>query len=111
VLGFAPLTQPQPLEELKLFQGISFDHISLTSVADHLIHARLRFYIGNHDTRVGTDACYHFIHYLTEVAFNSGIRSPTVELILYPSIGYKGHGTPPVIFYEGADWIKGQIMI
>lgn len=110
VLGFAPLTQPQPLEELKSIQGISFDQVSLASVLEHLIYTRLRFYIGNHDTRVGTDACYQFIRQLTEAAFNKGIRSPTVELIIYPSVGYKGHGTPPHIFYDGADWIKQQLM-
>lgn len=110
VLGFAPLTQPQPLEELESIEGISFDKISLTSVVNHLIRTHLRFYIGNHDARVGTDACYHFIHQLTETAFNAGIRSPTVELIIYPSIGHKGHGTPPSIFQEGADWIKRQLM-
>jgi pimeloyl-ACP methyl ester carboxylesterase len=110
ILGFSPLTEPQPLEELKLFQGSSFDQIALTSVVDHLVHARLRFYIGNHDIRVGTDACYQFIRTLTEAAVHKGIRSPAVELIIYPSIGHKGHGTPPSIFHEGADWIKQQLM-
>ncbi len=108
VLGFAPLTQPQPLEELKHSTKVSFDQIALTSLVDRLIHTRLRFYIGNHDTRVGTDACYYFIRELTEAAFNKGVRSPTAELIIYPSIGHKGHGTPSVIFQDGADWIKEQ---
>lgn len=106
VLGFAPLTKPNPLEELKSFPELSFDKISLTSVAEKLIHTRLRFYIGNHDMRVGTDACFQFIQHLTEVAFNHGIRSPAVELIVYPSIGHKGHGTPSPIFHDGANWIK-----
>jgi esterase FrsA len=110
VLGFAPLTQPKPLEELKSFPELSFDQISLTSIAEKLIHTRLRFYIGNHDMRVGTDACFHFIHHLTEVAFNHGIRSPTIELMIYPSIGHKGHGTPPHIFHDGANWIKQQLI-
>lgn len=110
VLGFAPLTQPKPLEELQSFPELSFDQISLTAIAEKLIHTRLRFYIGNHDQRVGTDACFHFIHHLTEVAFNHGIRSPAVELMIYPSIGHKGHGTPPHIFHEGADWIKQQLI-
>lgn len=109
VLGFAPLTQPKPLEELKSFPAHSFDHISLTSVADNLIHIPLRFYIGNHDMRVGTDTCFHFIQHLTEVAFTKGIRSPTVELMIYPSVGHKGHGTPPHIFHDGANWIKQLI--
>ena len=110
LLGFAPLTQPQPLEELKIYRTDSFDKISLISVVDRLIHTRLRFYIGNHDMHVGTETCYQFIHTLTKAAFNQGIRSPTVELIIYPSIGHKGHGTPPSIFAEGAEWIKQQII-
>lgn len=109
VLGFAPLIQPQSLEELKTFPESSFDRFSLTAVVDQLIHTRLRFHIGNHDMRVGTDICYQFIHQLTKAAFNQGIRSPGVELIIYPSIGYQGHGTPPLIFSDGADWIKRQL--
>lgn len=106
VLGFAPLTQPEPLEEFKSFPGLTFDKISLTTLADKLIHTRLRFYIGNHDMRVGTHACFNFIHRLAEVAYNHGMRSPAAELIIYPSIGHKGHGTPPRIFQDGANWIK-----
>lgn len=110
VLGFAPLTHPKPLDELKLFPELSFDKIALTSLVNRLIHTKLRFYIGNHDMRVGTDACYSFIRTLTETAFNQGIRSPTVELIIYPSVGHKGHGTPPHIFHEGAEWIQRQLI-
>lgn len=109
VLGFAPLTLLHPLEGLKSFPEHAFDKINLVSVVDRLLHTHLRFYIGNHDKRVGTDACYHFIRNLTEAAINQGIRSPTVELIIYPSIGHKGHGTPPFIFHDGADWIKQQL--
>ncbi len=29
---------------------------------------------------------------------------------IYPSIGYKGHVTPPHIFFEGAEWIKRQFI-
>lgn len=105
ILGFAPLTHPQPLEELKGSDETVFHRISLLKIADHLIHRPLRFYIGNRDQRVGTDACYQFIHHLTETAFNGGIRSPLAELIIYPSVGHKGHGTPPSIFQDGADWM------
>lgn len=109
VLGFAPLTQPEPLEELQSFAATSFDKIALTSLVDRLIHTRLRFYIGNHDIRVGTDACYSFVRSLSEAAFNQGVRSPTVELIIYPSIGHKGHGSPPSIFYDGAQWMTSLL--
>lgn len=110
VLGFAPLTQPQPLEEMHSHSIDSLERISLISLVDQLVHTQLRFYIGNRDTRVSTEACYQFIRALTEAAFTQGIRSPQVELIVYPSIGYKGHGTPPSIFEEGAEWIKRQLI-
>ncbi len=110
VLGFAPLTQPQPLEEIEHISINLLERIALSSLAPQLIHKQLRFYMGNRDTRVSTDACYQFIRTLTDTAFAQGIRSPQVELILYPSIGYKGHGTPPFIFEEGADWIKRQLI-
>lgn len=108
LLGFAPLTKPRPPEELKSFTETSFDKLALTTLVDQLIHKHLRFYIGNHDTRVDTDFCYSFIHTLTETAFNKGVRSPAVELIIYPSIGHHGHGTPLHIFHDGADWMKQQ---
>ena len=111
ILGFAPLTDPKPLEELKTSAEKSFERISLTTLADRLIHKRLRFYMGNRDHRVGTDACYHFIRHLTETAFNQGVRSPSAELIIYPSIGHKGHGTPPSIFQDGAEWIQQQLLM
>jgi esterase FrsA len=111
VLGFAPLTQLNPLEELKPFAAKSLDHLSLSALVDRLIHIRLRFYIGNHDTRVGTDTCFSFIHTLTGTAFSQGVRSPAVELMIYPSVGYKGHGTPPSIFHDGAEWMKRQLLI
>lgn len=109
ILGFAPITQPSVL-----------DHEALSHIADHphalkhlshqLVEKSLRFYIGNHDTRVNTEACFEFIKIVADTAFNRGIRSPTVELIIYPSIGHKGHGTPPEIFQEGAKWLKTQLL-
>lgn len=110
ILGFAPLTNPQAIEELNTYGSNFFDKIALNSLSERLIHKRLRFYIGNRDVRVGTDTCYFFIRHLTETAFNHGIRSPSVELMIYPSIGHKGHGTPPAIFNDGADWIKEQLL-
>lgn len=110
VLGFAPLTRPQTIEEMQAETPRSLDQVALISLVDHLVHLPLRFYIGNRDTRVSTDACYQFIRTLTEAAFNQGVRSPQTEFILYPSIGYKGHGTPPAIFADGADWIKQRLI-
>jgi alpha-beta hydrolase superfamily lysophospholipase len=110
VLGFAPLTAPQPIEELQSRSLEKFNEIALTKLADRLSDKQVRCYIGNHDIRVGTDACYAFIKTLTEQAFAKGIRSPQAELIIYPSIGHRGHGTPPHIFLDGARWLIDQLL-
>lgn len=110
VLGFAPLTNLNHLTEQKLSLNI-FSALSLLSRErlDSLIHKTIRFYIGNHDTRVGTDSCFECIKALADHAYTKGIRSPSVELIIYPSIGHKGHGTPSHVFNEGAQWMKQQL--
>ncbi len=109
VLGFAPMTQAPHVEEFQHIAPANQEAVSLIHLVDRLTHTRLRFYIGNHDKRVSTNACYAFIHALTEKVYTSGVRSPAVELIIYPSIGFKGHGTPPAIFQAGAEWLKAQL--
>jgi esterase FrsA len=110
LLGFAPLTKPQPLEEFIAYPSLHYEKIALNTIANKLTHARIKFYIGNCDTRVSTDACYNFIKELTSQAIAQGIRSPQAELVIYPSIGYRGHGTPPKIFFDGAAWLKDQLI-
>lgn len=110
VLGFAPLTRPHPVEELAHLTDTRHRSIDLVSLVEHLISHHIRFYIGNHDTRVGTDSCFEFIKALADTAFSNGVRSPNAELIIYPSIGYKGHGTPSFIFQQGAHWIKTHLL-
>lgn len=110
VLGFAPLTEFRPLDEFATYGSKQLEQLNLIHIANQLIHTPLRFYIGNRDTRVGTDSCFHFIKTLTDLAYEKGVRSPPVELILYPSIGHRGHGTPPEIFRAGAQWIKTSLL-
>lgn len=109
IVGFAPLTDPKPIDEFSHYQDNGKTSYSLTQLIPSLIGKRLRFYIGNRDVRVSTDACYAFIRSLTEASFENGLRSPHVELMLSPSIGHKGHGTPTHIFLEGANWLYHQI--
>lgn len=94
LLGFAPLTT------------LRVSKWDLISITDKLSDRTIRFYIGNRDERVSTKSCFEFIEAVTEASFQNGIRSPEVELIIFPSIGHKGHGTPPEIFSAGADWYK-----
>lgn len=110
ILGFAPLTR---LGKAREFQ--EFSHHSLIDAYDihhrlaQLIGKPLRFYIGNRDERVGTAACFSVIEQLAEASYQSKIRSPQVELVIFPSIGHQGHGTPKEIFEQGAEWISQKI--
>lgn len=111
LLAFAPLTR---LNELKEFSetGIeSANAFDLETLSDKLLHVQhLRFYIGNNDTRVGTDACYRFIRTLAKNVHEKHVRHCQIELMITPSLGHKGHGTAPHIFVEGAQWIKQQLL-
>lgn len=106
VLGYAPMTRLRVLEELQ-GTGHGWDLIDLT---DKLTHVHLRYYIGNRDLRVGTDACFDFIQALTESMFQQGQRSPPVEMVIAQSVGFKGHGTLPPTFRDGIDWLKQKLI-
>ena len=103
VLGFAPMTIIRGNNPLA-------DSLSLENITDLLTGKRLRFYIGNRDLRVITSKCFEFIEKLTNESYEKKIRSPQVELIISPSIGYMGHGTAPTIFFDGACWIKEKLL-
>ena len=103
VLGLAPLTILEFLEEFKDTPNCSI--YNLNNLYPKLFNKRLRFYIGNRDVRVGTDKCFEFINGLTDFAFENGVRSPQVELVISPSVGHKGHGTLLPTFQDGINWI------
>lgn len=108
ILGFAPLTQ---LRTDHPYFPYSIDPaLTLLRHTDALISKTIRLYIGNHDMRVGTDLCFSFFNMVVKRAYEKGIHSPPMELIIYPSIGHKGHGTPHSIFQNGAEWIKKQLI-
>ena len=107
ILGFAPLTQLGMAEEFTTYRDHQIiQELSLTNLAEQMRHKHVRYYIGNRDERVGTEACFKTVQAFTETAYKHGERSPKVELIIGPSVGYKGHGTLPITFKSGAEWIK-----
>ncbi|MEM8728087.1 MAG: hypothetical protein AAGE99_05215 [Chlamydiota bacterium] len=99
ILGFAPLTRFDVARDLDLETLIS-----------QLYTKAIRFYIGNHDTRVGTEHTFSFISKLAAEAHKNGIRSCPIELLIGPSIGYKGHGTSAEVFQAGTEWIKRALL-
>ncbi len=112
ILGFAPVTQ---LTYAKEFQDLKEDplivRLNLEYLVDALADRTLRFYIGNLDTRVGTRPCFEFIEKLAQAAEDKRIRSPSIELLISPSIGYLGHGTSKEVFHDGTQWLAEQMEI
>lgn len=110
LLGFAPVTS---LSYLKEFSDLSHhpDLIAATPPPEKLIRTHTRFYIGNHDTRVGTDCCYRFVKSVVEEALSHHLRSPAIELMISRSIGHKGHGTSDEVFASGISWLLTSCFI
>lgn len=110
VLGFAPLTD---LSFAKEFHDLHQDPLVKSLKLEHcipsLIDRTLRYYIGNHDTRVSTRRCFDFVEKFAQISFDSMIRSPQIELMVGPSIGRDGHGTSKEVFHEGAQWIAEKL--
>lgn len=106
LLLFAPLTVLKNAKEFTSLQDNAFvESMSLVHLSKDLCERHVRAYIGNRDIRVNTRACFDFIDQLSEDAFSKKIRSPQVEMVISPSVGHQGHGTPPHIFQEGANWL------
>jgi len=112
VLAFAPLSRLRELKEFTSAEHSSrvkmrAEALNLELLVDKLTHVHhLRFYIGNRDVRVGTDACYHFIRKLADKEHEIRARHMNVELRLTSSTGHKGHGMAPQTFEEGVEWVK-----
>jgi len=116
LLGFAPLTFLNDLEEYQIYKEhthvqLRLDRLNLLSLTEKLSHLHgLRFYIGNRDTKVGTDNCYHFIRKVAEKGYEKKARHFHIELYITQSIGHKGHGTAPSTFQEGSSWLKQHLL-
>lgn len=110
VLGFAPLTK---LSYAKEFHALS-NHPAVTKyhVNQHisaLAPKKIRFYIGNHDTRVNTGYTFEVISALAEYAHAHRLKTCSHELHISNSIGYQGHGTSEKTFKEGALWMFEEL--
>lgn len=108
--GFAPMTEityAKELQETKKNELASA--LNLIHLVDPLCETDIRFYIGNRDQRVGTDKCFSLVEKLTEASFEKGNRSPSIEMIISPSIGHMGHGTSKQAFEAGADWVGRKL--
>ncbi len=110
VVAFAPITELHKVKEFAPLQDDpkvrSLDAIHLSPA---LSHTHIRIHIGNRDTLVSTPSSFEFAMSVVEEAHKKNLRSAKMEYFLHPSIGHKGHGTPPEIFRQGADWIASSL--
>ena len=97
LLGFAPM----------LTMGV--DHLDIPQFSEQLCQNQIRFYMGNRDKKTSTKTTMDFILSLADHAYEKGLRSSPIELIITPSIGYKGHGTAQETFIEGANWLRKRL--
>lgn len=110
LLGYAPLTRLESLKEfLPLVNSPLVQRYNLENLTPRLTKKQVRFYIGNRDLRVGTNACFSFVRKLADEMYQSGNRSPSVEMVITPSIGHKGHGTTKETFQAGIEWGKEML--
>ncbi|OGN56049.1 MAG: hypothetical protein A3D96_01770 [Chlamydiae bacterium RIFCSPHIGHO2_12_FULL_44_59] len=108
LLFFSPLTKLSAIKEFKGHPNLALaSQLDVIHLADSISDRHIRLYIGNDDTRVGTRHCFD---YAMKIVEKKKTRSAHVELVIYPSIGQMGHGTPPEIFSLGADWIRTLLL-
>lgn len=111
ILGFAPVTD---LLALSSFHEMALNplvaKLSLHHQLSSLATRRHRYYMSNRDTAVSTDSCFQWVRKLSEQAYQQGVRSPPIEMVVYPPIGHRGHGTPSHIFQEGAQWLSHALL-
>lgn len=102
LIGFAPLTDLTKTKEFKDLPASVHLPACIASLKEALLDTSIKCFIGNQDTRVSTHRCFETMLQLCDNALEKGIKSPAIEMTLYPSIGHMGHGTPPHIFEEGS---------
>lgn len=109
-VAFAPLTKLTGAME---FQELRSDPLvqqyDLEKIVPKIAKAPARLYISNRDTRVGTKNCFELVEKLANSAYEQGLRSPAIELIVSPPIGMMGHGTSKEFFCDGAKWIANRL--
>ena len=111
LLAFSPLIDLSDIDEFNSLKDTALlQSLHSDNIIDSLIDKEIRFYIGNNDTRVGTKNSYSFIEKIALQSFLKRRKNARAELIIYPSIGYKGHGTDKNTFKEGCLWLKQKLI-
>lgn len=110
VVGFAPLTMLRSTSFVDVREHPLAEALNLLHLQEKLYKTPIRYYISNRDEMVSTDFCFQVIREYTECSYAKGVRAPPFELVVSRPIGYKGHGTPPQVFKDGAKYIQGVLL-
>jgi esterase FrsA len=102
IVGFAPLSVLKKAKEFEALPTSVSLPCPIADLKDKIFNRSIKFYIGNHDTRVGTLEAISAITEISAFANLQNIRQAPIEAVIYPSIGHMGHGTSPQIFEEGS---------
>ena len=106
VVAYAPLIN---VHTRGLFAELSnstlAQSLDLLHLKEKLTHKHICYYTGNNDQMTGTLPVMELVKSISHCAHLQRIRSPDIQLIVTPSIGHKGHGTAPHVFYSGTEYI------
>ena len=107
LVGFAPLINVHSRGVFAELINSSFARsLDLIHLKDKLSKTHIGYYTGNHDQSTGTMPVMELVKAISDAAYTKKIRSPQTHLFVYPSIGHKGHGTAPHVFYSGTEFIS-----
>ena len=107
LVGFAPLINVHSRGVFAELNDSSFARsLDLIHLKDKLSKTYIGYYTGNHDQSTGTMPVMELVKAISDTAYTKKIRSPQTHLFVYPSVGHKGHGTAPHIFYSGSEFIS-----
>lgn len=102
VVGFAPMIALSQTQE-GLKQNLKECSHDLIHHVDALVKLPITYYVGNRDMLINSQAVVNLILKVADRAHALGGRQLPYELHLFPSIGYKGHGTPLEVFRTGSE--------
>ena len=109
LVAFAPMVDLKFAKEFANVDPNAVSALDLKNQIPSLAGLPIKFFLGNHDNRVGTHLSFDLIAQLSNRAFENGLRSPPQEMVVSPSIGHMGHGTSKETFELGAYWLGKKL--
>jgi alpha-beta hydrolase superfamily lysophospholipase len=97
------LSHAQDFKDLAHLPGVQ--EMDACRWASKMSELALKVWIGNLDRKVGVAPAFEWVQAVAHAQEAAGRRVCPSELIVRPSVGHLGHGTPPESFEEGVKWL------